>query len=172
MAAKKVSAKKTSAKPSSSRGSQDYNDKVSKTKATNRASADRGQAKLASSKQANDVKRETARNGNTGLNVAQFKAGKDARGRAAKYGTPVGPTIVHNTVQKRNRSGSPIDDLVYSGTQVKVPGGMLSVQEKKLQRFAGFDGKPKTTVRGVPNRKSQAGDLGSQRAAQRAKKKK
>jgi hypothetical protein len=167
-----MASKKVSAKPRSSGGSQNYNDKVSKTKATNRASADRGQAKLNSSKQANDVKRTTAGKGAINLTMAQFKAGKDARSRAAKYGTPVGSTLVNNVVKKRNRSGSPIDDVVSSTTQVKVPGGMLSVKEEKFQRFAGFDGKPKTTVSGVTNRKSQSGDLGSQRAAQRAKKKK
>jgi hypothetical protein len=172
MAAKKVSAKKASAKPRSSGGSRDYNDKVSKAKATNRASADRGQAKQASFKKANDIRSTTDRKGESTLSAAEFKAGKDARGRAAKYGTPVGSTLVGSIVEKRNRRGRPIDNSVYSTTQVKVPGGMLSVKEEKLQRWAAADGKPKTTVTGVVNKKRQAGDLGSQRAAQRAKKKK
>jgi hypothetical protein len=178
MAAKKLPAKKTApakkapAKPRSSGGSRDYDDKVSKAKATNRASADRGQAKLAREIFANDIRSTADRKGESTITDAEFKAGKDARGRAAKYGKPVGSTLVGSIVEKRNRRGRPIDNSVYSTTQVKVPGGMLSVKEEKLQRWAAADGKPKTTISGVVNKKSQAGDLGAQRAAQRAKKKK
>jgi hypothetical protein len=146
MAAKKAPAKKAapvkkaSAKPRSSGGSRDY-----------------------------DVQAEGRANEYRGLTAARSKAGQDARNRASKYGTIVGPTRVSGLVEKRTRGGSTLDDLVFSKTQVKVPGGILSIREEKLQRWGAKDGKPKTTISGVVNKKRQAGDLGAQRAAQRAK---
>ena len=117
-----------------------------------------------SSRAASDIVGPGGRNP---LTAATNKAAKDARGRASKYGTPMGPTQVDVFSTKKRG-----DNNVTATTRVKVPGGYLDVVENKLQRFAGRDSKRSTTVSGATNKKSKAGDLGSQRAAQRAKKKK
>jgi hypothetical protein len=127
-------------------------------------------AQRSSQRSASDIRQGDGTN--VGLDARSMKAGQDARGRASKYGTPQGPTTVSGIVRKETKSGRTLDKEIHARTQVKVPGGILSIKEEKLQRWAGRDGKPKTTIYGVVNKKSKAGDLGSQRAAQRAKKKK
>ena len=172
MAAKKVSAKKAPAKPRSSGGSRDYDDKVSKAKATNRALADRGQAVQRSLSRANSDIGVSIIRGNR--NALTNKAGKDARSRASKYGSPISPTQVDDVPSQVERPyfRGRGDSIITATTRVKVPGGYLDVVEKKVQRGGGRDKKLSTTVSGVANKKSKSGDLGAQRATQRAKKKK
>ena len=91
------------------------------------------------------------------------KAGSDARGRASKVGKPIGTTTVKSYDGK----------TTFSMTQVKGPRGttMFLLEEKK-DVILGRDRRNTTFIPGKPNKKSQAGDLAAQRAAQRAKNKK
>jgi hypothetical protein len=91
------------------------------------------------------------------------KAGSDARGRASKMGQPLGKTTVKSYDGKKT----------FALTEVKGPRGTtMFVMEEKKDSVLRPDRRTTTVMPGKPNKKSQAGDLGSQRAAQRAKKKK
>jgi hypothetical protein len=91
------------------------------------------------------------------------KAGSDARGRASKFGKPVGKTTVQSYDGKKT----------FSMTEVKGPRGTtMFVLEEKKDVILGRDRRSTRFLPGSPNKKSQAGDLAAQRAAQRAKNKK
>jgi hypothetical protein len=71
------------------------------------------------------------------------KAGKDARARASKYGTPVGPTTADATALK----GQQGNWNVSSKTMVKSSrGNYYTVTETKRQNMLMPDSKPKTYI--------------------------
>jgi len=81
---------------------------------------------------------------------ASTKAGKDARGRAKKYGTPSGKTVVTDTNAKANKRGAGIASDVTATTTVKsARGNMYRVTESKTQNFMARDSKPFTSVKPV-----------------------
>ena len=81
------------------------------------------------------------------------KAGKDARGRASKYGTPVGKTDVYGMDQGSPGTGRLLfgaagrDKAIVSLTRVKsARGNVYMVEETKTQKKLARDSKPVTDV--------------------------
>ena len=77
---------------------------------------------------------------------ATQKAGKDARSRAKKYGTPVGATKVKETVAKSSNNRATSSNVRASTMVKSARGNMYEVVEKKTQNVMARDSKPVTSV--------------------------
>jgi hypothetical protein len=92
-----------------------------------------------------------------GLSPSEFKAGKDARSRATKYGKPIGLTNVSSTPVQR-MGGSIVQQDVEANTVVRSSrGNKFLVTETKRQKQMAPDSNRKTSVASAqfPSRKKR-----------------
>jgi hypothetical protein len=98
------------------------------------------------------------------LDKKGLKAGMQARGRASKVGKPVGDTVGGRDAGPR---GKALNSTFFNTTVEGPYGTTMFVREtKKINKFRP-DSRKTTISEGYPNRKSQAGDLGSARTQAR-----